>query len=126
MDSANFEPCRVYEYEAFLADFVNGTSRTVRLEAASEEFAQQDARAKLKDNEELVKVKRCQPRRYRAMIEVKKLYRVFLEDPTVDSLDEAKAEIQHQIDQAGGDAHFDWEDRHHSECAVISLDVVTD
>lgn len=105
-----------FEYVAYIADLFKESTREERLHADDDEQAQQKAVRLCKQNEVLAKVERAVKKRYRAMIKVTKLYRVFVEE---DSFGEAKAEVEHQINEW---ADSKWEDRCYNEAEIESLE----
>jgi len=107
-----------FQYVAYIADLFKQSTREDRLHADDDEHAKQKALRLCKTNEVLAKVERAVMKRYRAMIKVTKLYRVYVEE---DSFEEAKAEVEHQI-QDWQDAK--WEDRCHNEGEIESLEEV--
>jgi len=107
-----------YEYVAYFANMLAGTNRTERFVIEADEDITAEARAKelARPGEKVIEVERCKRRRFRAMLKVTKLYRLFVEE---DSFDEARAEVNHQI-QEWADAN--WEDRSENSAEIISLE----
>jgi hypothetical protein len=113
----------VREYVAYYANLLAGTNRSARFdvvhdqEGMSWDALAEDKAARLAEEDEvLIKVEECRPRRFRAILKVTKTYRVFVEE---DSFDEAKAEVEYQIREG---ADVTWEDRCYNEAEIVSLE----
>ena len=108
------------EYIAYIANLLEGTNRSELFYydgLETDNLDPEEVAGKLcKGNERLVSVEKLRLREYVAMVRVTKLYRALFKS---DCYDTAVLDIKYLANEG---SYGKWEDRHHDETEIVSLE----